>query len=152
MLSGDCEVKLVSSSGLDGFHPKCYLLYAGPEATLIVGSSNFTAGGIVQNIELNLRLDLAADHPTIVSARMIFDHLWNMTPPLTDERLADYRRYWEACQRQARALLYRLPQEEGKPTMPEATEPAGEVHIGDTVSVNSQIGQVVSMTRFWADV
>jgi HKD family nuclease len=97
VLGGDCEVKLVSSSGLDGFHPKCYLFYTTYRGALIVGSSNFTAGGLVQNIELNVRLDLAADHPAMVSARMIFDQLWNATPPLTDERLADYRRYWEAC-------------------------------------------------------
>jgi HKD family nuclease len=146
-LGGDSEVKLVSSSGLDGFHPKCYLFYTTHQATLIVGSSNFTAGGLVQNIELNVRLDLAADHPVMVNARMIFDHLWNATPPLTDERLADYRRYWEACQRQASAFLYRLPLEEGKPAMPEATEPAWEVQVGDTVSVNGQIGQVVSMAH-----
>jgi SNF2 family DNA or RNA helicase/HKD family nuclease len=150
VLGGDCEVKLVSSSGLDGFHPKCYPFYTTHEAALIVGSSNFTAGGLVQNIELNVRLDLAADHPAVVSARIIFDHLWNATPPLTDERLADYRRYWEACQRQASAFLYRLPLEEGKPAMPEATEPAREVQVGDTVSVNGQIGQVVSITQLGA--
>jgi HKD family nuclease len=33
-LGGDCEVKLVSSSGLDGFHPKCYLFYTTHEAAL----------------------------------------------------------------------------------------------------------------------
>lgn len=54
-LGGDCEAKLVSSSGLDGFHPKSYLLFTSHQALLIVGSSNFTAGGFVQNIELNVR-------------------------------------------------------------------------------------------------
>jgi HKD family nuclease len=31
-LGSNCEVKLVSSSGLDGFHPKCYLFYTAHEA------------------------------------------------------------------------------------------------------------------------
>jgi HKD family nuclease len=137
-LGGDCEVKLVSSSGLDGFHPKCDLLFTSHQASLIVGSSNFTAGGLAQNIELNIHLDLAADGPVIRSARMIFEHLWQATPPLTDERLTDYRRYWEVCQRQASALLYRLPPEEGKSTMPEATDPATEIQVGDVVSANGQ--------------
>ena len=39
-LGGDREVKLASSSGLDGFHPKCYLFYVTHQAALIVGSSN----------------------------------------------------------------------------------------------------------------
>ena len=47
---------------LQTFHPKVYLFYDGQDpvqdAALLVGSSNLTGGGLYQNIEGNLALDL----------------------------------------------------------------------------------------------
>ena len=41
------------------FHPKLYLLSGREEATAIVGSSNFTCGGLFQNIELSTMIDFS---------------------------------------------------------------------------------------------
>jgi HKD family nuclease len=68
-LRRDCQVKLLSSSGIGGFHPKCYLLYTQGDAALVVGSSNFTGGGLQGNIELNLQAVLPSDHASICRAR-----------------------------------------------------------------------------------
>jgi len=145
-LPGDCQVRLISSSGVGGFHPKSYLLYAGDRATLVVGSSNFTDGGLQHNVELNLRVDLAADDPTVTSARAIFESLWDATPLLTDERLADYQRYWAQCHQQASGLIYRLPAEEEVTDMPDWLDPA-ELTPGDLVEFNGQQGEVMSCTK-----
>ncbi len=146
-LGGDCEVRLVSSSGIAGFHPKCYLVYAGETATLVVGSSNFTDGGLQKNVELNLKAELAADDPTVQAAQRIFDELWEQTPLLTDERLADYTRFWEQCQRSAAGFIYRLPQQQREETaMPEYIDPA-ELKAGDIVQFNGQEGEVIATTK-----
>lgn len=143
--SGDCEVRLVSSSGVRGFHPKSYLLYAWERATLIVGSSNLTSGGLDKNIELNVGADLPGRHSTIQGARRIFDSLWEATPPLTDDLLADYRRFWEACHAEADRFIYRLPSHEEGAKVSELPAAKPDVQIGDTVLVNGQMGQVVSV-------
>lgn len=40
------------------FHPKVYLFYNAIRAVLIVGSSNWSQGGFVNNIEANVMIDL----------------------------------------------------------------------------------------------
>ena len=71
---------------LQTFHPKVYLFDdgGGPHlhAALLVGSSNLTGGGLYQNIEANLALDLSPfdreDH------RVIYDSVIQQTDELRD--------------------------------------------------------------------
>jgi superfamily II DNA or RNA helicase/HKD family nuclease len=145
-LGGKCETKLISSSGIGGFHPKCYLVYTSDVATLIVGSSNFTDGGLQKNVELNLRVDLPADDETVIAAQRIFDALWNETPSLTDERLTDYTRFCEQYHQTAPGFIYRLAEEKEGRNMPEWIDPA-ELKTGDAVQFNGQEGEVIAVTK-----
>jgi len=151
-LGGRTEVRMVSSSGLQGFHPKCYLLTSGRYSVLVVGSSNFTGGGLRDNVELNLALELPGEHETIVGARRIFDSLWEATPWLSDECFEDYRRFWEQTHNLAGRLIYRVPDTravpEGKegPIVPDYVDP-GELQPGDLVRFNGSEGDVITVTR-----
>ena len=79
-VSKDCEIRLFTSlfnefieyealekfmalgakiyiyTGVEFFHPKAFI-FEGTESWMIMGSSNFTSGGLENNIELNLLLD-----------------------------------------------------------------------------------------------
>lgn len=145
-LGGQCAVKLVSSSGVEGFHPKCYLIYTDTTAILIVGSSNFTRGGLQDNVELNLRADLPADDGTIVNAQQIFDALWAATPPLTDERFDDYAQFWTQAHEVSRRLIYRVPVQKEVENVPEFLDPA-TLQPGDPVHFNGQQGEVMTVTK-----
>jgi superfamily II DNA or RNA helicase/HKD family nuclease len=145
-LGGGSEVRLISSSGLGGFHPKSYLIYTGNRATVIVGSSNFTEGGFQGNIELNLAVELPTDDKTIQDARLIFDRLWEATPILDDERLANYTEFWEQYHRAAEHLIYKLP-EKGKAAMMESYLNPANMKAGDLVYFNGQTGEVMGITK-----
>ncbi|RJQ65744.1 MAG: hypothetical protein C4519_27310 [Desulfobacteraceae bacterium] len=145
-LGSACEVKLISSSGLAGFHPKSYLVYSGENATLIVGSSNFTDGGFSKNIELNLCVNLPAEHPVINSAKLIFDRLWEATPGLDLDRLAGYTEFWEQYHRAAEHLIFKLP-EKGKAKDMEVYLDPADMKAGDLVFFNGQTGEVMAVTK-----
>ena len=151
-LGGRTEVRMVSSSGLQGFHPKCYLLTTGRYSVLVVGSSNFTGGGLRDNVELNLALELPVEDETIVGARRIFESLWEATPPLTNQCFDDYSRFWEQTHDLAGRLIYRVPgagdcapgKEDG--LMPDYVDP-GDLQPGDLVRFNDREGEVMSVTK-----
>jgi superfamily II DNA or RNA helicase/HKD family nuclease len=145
-LKGDTEIRLVSSSGIGGFHPKYYLFYAGDSASLVVGSSNFTAGGLRDNMELNLHVELPATHELIVGAQRIFDTLWQATPPLTDERMADYVRFWKQYHESAPGFIFRPAAEKEVNSMPDEIDPS-LLQAGDVVQFNDQQGEVMSATK-----
>jgi len=146
-LGGNCEVRLVTSSGVEGFHPKCYLVYSGETAALIIGSSNFTSGGLQGNIELNVRLNLPVTDRTILVAQQIFENLWKQTPPLTERVFADYTRFWTQYRQAGAGFIYRLPEEEQEMTGMTAYLDPAELEPGDIVRFNEQEGEVMSVTR-----
>lgn len=142
----DCQVRLISSSGVGGFHSKCYLAYDDESATLCVGSSNFTDGGLQNNVELNLRADLPCCDATIVAAQRIFDDLWDTTPPLTDEALAGYRQFWEQYHQAAGGFIFRLPPQPDQETetkMESFVDP-GQLQAGDTVQFDGKQGTFIN--------
>lgn len=59
--------------GALGFHAKTYLFRGRDSQRLYVGSSNWTKGGIADNVEWNAAHD---DHSVLAEARSIFDQLW----------------------------------------------------------------------------
>ena len=76
------------------FHPKVYLLETAESATVIVGSSNLTAGGLVGNLEANVMIRAAPSDPAVVRVRDYHRKLWNSGYAfrLTDRFREDYAR------------------------------------------------------------
>jgi HKD family nuclease len=68
------------------FHPKLYLFADSQSAKLIVGSNNLTQGGLCENIEVGMCVDLSIDHAIIRNARASFD-VWSDTTKRLARRL-----------------------------------------------------------------
>lgn len=81
------------------FHPKLYLMRHGAEVSALVGSSNFTAGGLSRNVESNLLIQGSIEEPAVRELLEFHDRLWAaplavpVSPSLreTYERLQDRR-------------------------------------------------------------
>ncbi|MBI2193147.1 MAG: DEAD/DEAH box helicase family protein [Planctomycetes bacterium] len=58
------------------FHAKVYLIKQSQTATLVVGSSNLTEKGLVNNLELNYREVLPLDSPKYTGVQRWFDNLF----------------------------------------------------------------------------
>jgi HKD family nuclease len=107
------------------FHPKLYLFDDGrPEpaaATVIVGSSNLTRGGLVTNVEASLIAERArgddAATPLLVSALAAWENLRNspFTIPITEQRI---RELYEGGYLATEALIRRQRRETARHQAP----------------------------------
>ncbi|MBI3416720.1 MAG: hypothetical protein HY043_15620 [Verrucomicrobia bacterium] len=94
-LSGYPSVKLyLYNEPTRTFHPKLYLFANASEAALIIGSSNWTQGGLQRNVEVNvvLRLDLndAEQKATYDRTVEFYQTYWR---ELSNGRLTQDRRF-----------------------------------------------------------
>ncbi len=91
------------------FHPKVYLIESRQDAVAIVGSSNLTGGGLLNNLEANLVLRGSRDDPVIARVREFHDKLWSsdFAVPITDS----FRRTYQQIQDRRRAIELALRSE-----------------------------------------
>lgn len=89
LLGKHCDVRVWI--GGPSFHPKLYLLEGAEFTRVIIGSSNFTAGGFSTNIEANVFADLPAGHPVLTSIVARFEQWQRNSVVLTDEWLRALR-------------------------------------------------------------
>jgi hypothetical protein len=69
------------------FHAKIYIF----DDEVLVGSSNLTEGGLVQNIEAMVRLTLQTDLQRIEDLKSVFNNLWRSAEALSENTLAAFR-------------------------------------------------------------
>lgn len=74
----------------NGFHTKGYLFDFGNRCELIIGSSNITRYALLKNIEWDLVVDCQKKDVAYQEAYAEFEHLWNNTLDLTQERINVY--------------------------------------------------------------
>ena len=74
----------------NGFHTKGYLFDFGNRCELIIGSSNITRYALLKNIEWDLVVDCQKEDVAYQDAYAEFEHLWNNTLDLTQERINVY--------------------------------------------------------------
>jgi HKD family nuclease len=96
-------------SGRATFHPKVYLIESKHNAVAIVGSSNFTGGGLVDNLEANILLRSTPDDPVIARVREYHDKLWisDFAAPVTES----FRQSYHQLQDRRRAIELALRSE-----------------------------------------
>jgi len=91
------------------FHPKLYYFRTGEKAEAIVGSSNFTSGGLNRNYEASLHLRGEAGDPAFTQIITLLETYAPIRKPVTLELARSYRVQFEA------AKLLRKPK---NPTLP----------------------------------
>lgn len=88
----------VSDSGKT-FHPKIYCFTKGNKVTAIVGSSNFTNGGIIKNDESNLMLEGEATDQTLKEIMHSIEKWWKAGIRISSEFIESYELRHEANKR-----------------------------------------------------
>lgn len=79
------------------FHPKIFYFQSGPKAEAIVGSANFTKGGLGPNLEASVHVKGAADDPFFKQVRDQLDRYKDLCLPITQPLADSYRRQFKAA-------------------------------------------------------
>jgi superfamily II DNA or RNA helicase len=88
--SGQIECRIYDK---DKFHAKAYITHAKLEVVgsqALVGSSNFTAPGLTQNIELNVQIQSARE---VAQLQEWFEEHWRIASPVTDAIIETIERH-----------------------------------------------------------
>ncbi|MFM9975595.1 MAG: phospholipase D family protein [Beijerinckiaceae bacterium] len=93
------------------FHPKIYLFLTGEKAEAIVGSANFTAGGLGTNIEACLHIRCDASEAAISELLATLHSYALHRQPVTNQLAESYRRQAEIAARRPRPPTPVLPTE-----------------------------------------
>lgn len=93
------------------FHPKAFLFLTGEKAEAIVGSANFTNGGLGSNVEACLHLRCDASEPVIESLLATFKSYDAHRQPVTKQLAKAYRRQAEIAANRPRPPAPVLPSE-----------------------------------------
>ncbi|MBS7698967.1 phospholipase D family protein [Chelatococcus sp. YT9] len=93
------------------FHPKIYYFTTGMKAEAIVGSANFTGGGLSANLEASVYVKGSLDDPFFVQIRDHFETYKSLHLPITKSLADSYRRQAEAARSNPRPRNPTLPDE-----------------------------------------
>ncbi|ROT93455.1 hypothetical protein EB810_15335 [Altererythrobacter sp. FM1] len=93
------------------FHPKIFYFESGAKAEAVIGSSNFTKGGLGNNFEAGVHAKGAADHPFFAQVREQLKAYANLRLPITQDLARSYRRQARAAASKPRPMHPILPDE-----------------------------------------
>jgi HKD family nuclease len=88
-------VRVATGNSGRTFHPKVYLFKSGVQYAAIVGSSNFTTGGLKSNDESSLFIE-GGDDGVFSSIEKSVSAWWETSSEITDEFLSAYTLRWNA--------------------------------------------------------
>ena len=74
-----------------GFHSKGYLFEFDDHNEFLVGSSNITVFALIKNIEWDISVIDGPEDNSFPEAMEEFNHLWDMTKPLSRELIDEYK-------------------------------------------------------------
>jgi HKD family nuclease len=94
------------------FHPKIFYFQSGSEAEAIVGSANFTNGGLGKNLEASVHVKGAADETFFKQVRKQLGSYEWLHRPITKELATSYRRQAEVAGKAQRPKNPVLPDDE----------------------------------------
>lgn len=91
------------------FHPKIFYFQSGNKAEAIVGSANFTRGGLSVNFEASVHAKGAADDPFFEQVRKQIERYSFLRLPITKQLAESYRRSAQAAAKTSRPKNPVLP-------------------------------------------
>lgn len=91
------------------FHPKIFYFRSGTKAEAIVGSANFTKGGLISNLEASVHVKGSAGDPFFEQVRTQLARYKPLHLPITKPLAESYRRQTEAASRSPRPKNPVLP-------------------------------------------
>ena len=97
----------IADGGSATFHPKLYYFRSGDIAEAIVGSSNFTAGGLSKNWEASLHVKGHVDAPIFAQVRVCLEAYRPLRKSVTAAMAKSYRLQFDAAK--ALSKLASLP-------------------------------------------
>lgn len=89
--------KVMGAGGHATFHPKTYLFLSADKAALVVGSANFTNGGMDRNVEAALMIEGQRADPSIEQAFDFIRAQWDNGVEIDDDFLRDYTVQYRAA-------------------------------------------------------
>lgn len=93
----DVPNAFVAKSRAGCFHPKIFYFQSGAKAEAIVGSANFTTGGLGSNLEASVHVKGQADEAFFGQVRDQLASYEHLHRPITKKLAASYRRQAEAA-------------------------------------------------------
>lgn len=93
---------IVNSSGNSVFHPKLYFFVTDNETEAIIGSSNFTNGGLSTNTETNVHIKGKIGDDVFAQMLETFEGLSSVQKSVTWDFAEVYRAKWRAARRYKR--------------------------------------------------
>jgi len=102
------EVKITDQPG---FHAKGYLFEFESHSSLIIGSSNLTAGAMKVNRELNVLFHSTHDGKIVEKFASAFEAEWKLAVPLSTTWIKSYQEQWENGTGESSQLLGMAPHE-----------------------------------------
>lgn len=103
-LQGSSSVKAAASQPGCTFHPKVFVFTAGDRAAAVVGSSNFTRGGLERNQEASLFLEGSRADPVLNGLIGDVAQWWKQGQKLTPEFLDGYELQFKLTKKHREAL------------------------------------------------
>ncbi len=93
------------------FHPKIFYFQSGTKAEAIIGSANFTKGGLGSNLEASVHIKGAVDAPFFEQVRDQLERYRSLHIPITKPLAESYRRQFKAAGSSPRSKNPILPGE-----------------------------------------
>ncbi len=92
-LGAECKEYKTSGSDEIGFHPKLYIFRSEDMVRVVIGSSNFTAGGLISNVESCLVIEGNYEDKIITNILNYFERIWHSskTNLVSKEDIEKYR-------------------------------------------------------------
>ena len=116
-MGGICKEYRTGGKEEAEFHPKLYI-FKGDKIKIIVGSSNLTEGGFLNNVESCIAIEGYENEPLIKEIIDCFEEKWNSSKSreITLQEIEDYgirRRKFEEKNREARKIIEKYNKEKG---------------------------------------
>lgn len=99
----------ISSVDTGTFHPKLYYFATGDEAEVIIGSSNFTSGGLGVNVEANVHIKGPRKSRVFRDIEAALEGYKKFSSPVSAKVAAMYRLQFEAAKRLKHPANPKLP-------------------------------------------